>query len=437
MFETLDICSPKRNHKPQAGWEGFFPYYAGFPESFARSILISRQLHEGAVVLDPWNGSGTTTYVASTLGLHSIGLDLNPVMVLVAKARILPPSEGDSIEPLGKRMLASAQQNLEPLGKDDPLRWWFTAKTATVIRAIEKSLRSHLLGSQSQGSGVVHLEKVSSIAATNYVALFSVCRELAKPFNSSNPTWLRRPKSGERRVSVDRNVIESKFNGRLRSIAKALTKSELDESVGQAQADVRRADTSREVLGKVVDFVLTSPPYCTRIDYTAATRIELAVLHPLLSESAKDLSRQMTGTTRVPEKSPLVKNSWGPTCREFLDKVRTHPAKASNGYYHQTHLDYFAKMSNSLANIAVALRDGGEAVIVVQDSFYKDVHNDLPTIITEMCQEQGLQTGRRADYYLRRSMSGINPRVKAYQRRPGAVESVLCFRKEKPNGGLA
>ena len=38
------------------------------------------------MILDPWNGSGTTTYAASQLGYTSRGLDLNPVMNIVARA---------------------------------------------------------------------------------------------------------------------------------------------------------------------------------------------------------------------------------------------------------------------------------------------------------------------------------------------------------------
>jgi hypothetical protein len=34
------------------------PYYAGYPELFARELLQSAKLSHGAVVLDPWNGSG-------------------------------------------------------------------------------------------------------------------------------------------------------------------------------------------------------------------------------------------------------------------------------------------------------------------------------------------------------------------------------------------
>jgi hypothetical protein len=41
MVPRLHILSPKRNKQLQTGWEGFFPYYAGFPELFARELLQS------------------------------------------------------------------------------------------------------------------------------------------------------------------------------------------------------------------------------------------------------------------------------------------------------------------------------------------------------------------------------------------------------------
>jgi hypothetical protein len=195
--------------------------------------------------------------------------------------------------------------------------------------------------------------------------------------------------------------------------------------------EVNHADsTSAHIAAESVDLILTSPPYCTRIDYTAATRIELAMLSSLLGSSAEDLGRHMIGSTRVPEHTITPLPDWGATCNKFLEALGNHPSKASSGYYYLTHLDYFSKMSKSLSNLAKALKRGGIAVCVVQDSFYKDQHNDLPTIIGEMAEAQGLVLVRRKQFPLRRTMAGINPRVRVYRSFPGAVESVLCFRKQ-------
>jgi hypothetical protein len=71
----------------------------------------------------------------------------------------------------------------------------------------------------------------------------------------------------------------------------------------------------------------------------------------------------------------------------------------------------------------------GGAVFEVQDSYYKEIHNNLPEIFSEIGEEHGLRVARRKDFRLNRSMSGINPYTRLYNRSPGSVEVVLCFAK--------
>jgi hypothetical protein len=197
-----------------------------------------------------------------------------------------------------------------------------------------------------------------------------------------------------------------------------------------ANPEVLVADTASFPLPQQsVDFILTSPPYCTRIDYTAATRIELAVLDPLVSLKARELGRKMIGSTQVPIHGLEPEDDWGPTCLRFLERQRLHPSKASVGYYYKTHLDYFEKMAASIANLAGTLKPTGAAVFVVQDSHYKEIHNDLPTIVSELAAAKGLVLARRDDFHLKRSMVGIHPHSRGYGRPAGAVEAVLCFHK--------
>jgi DNA modification methylase len=65
----------------------------GFSYDFAYKLIESAKLPKGAVVMADWNGSGTTTAAAAALNHHSYGFDLNPVMVVVAKARLLSTIE--------------------------------------------------------------------------------------------------------------------------------------------------------------------------------------------------------------------------------------------------------------------------------------------------------------------------------------------------------
>ncbi len=434
MAKRLRIVSPKRNNRLQTGWEGFFPYYAGYPELFARELLQSAKLPRGAVVLDPWNGSGTTTYTASTLGLNSIGIDLNPVMIIVARARLLPPSEADHLRPLAATILSHAHSAPPTLAPDDALLGWFDPATAAFIRGIEQNIRRSLVGSMTKSPDGVHLDRISGTAATLYVALFAACRRLVAPFRSSNPTWLRAPKPDDTRIAASKAVVARDFGNNVRGMSAALVeKREADQRLKKlphpGDCKVSLADTvAIELAADSVDFVLTSPPYCTRIDYTAATRIELAVLAPLLKTSERALGRQMIGSTQVPKGEIELEEAWGETCLRLLDALKAHPSKASGGYYYRTHLDYFDKMNRSMQRLAVGLKDGGRAVLVVQDSYYKDIHNDLPKIITEIGVSHGLTLAQSKSFRVR-SMSDVNPGRKTYVRPSGATESVLCFTK--------
>lgn len=241
LIKELRIDSPKRNSHAQTGWEGFFPYYAGFPENFARTLLESAQLPAGAVVLDPWNGSGTTTYAAAHLGLTSCGFDLNPVMIIIARARLLAASEADSIEPLGAELTKCARA-ARTLDEDDPLCGWFGPNTAGHIRGIERSIRRHLIGAMTIAPDGTYLDRISGLGATFYVALFSVCRDLTTRFQSSNPTWLRYPRGGESRIRASRALIVERLKENLGAMASALvTKSGLSgpPRANQGEPDIR------------------------------------------------------------------------------------------------------------------------------------------------------------------------------------------------------
>ncbi len=434
MAARFRINSPKRNKRLQTGWEGFFPYYAGFPELFARELLQSAKLPRGATILDPWNGSGTTTYTANTLGLNAVGIDLNPVMIIVARARLLPPSEADHLRPLAATILSHAHSTPPRLLPDDALLGWFDPPTASFIRGIEQNIRRSLVGSMTKSPDGVHLDKISGTAATLYVALFAACRKLVVRFQSSNPTWLRQPKKDEARVAAAQILVARSFGDNVRGMSAALAlKRVADRLLVNAprigDSKILLSDTATMTLdNESIDLALTSPPYCTRIDYTAATRIELAVLGPLLSSGARALGKQMIGTTQVPSETIEVDQAWGKSCAAFLEKLKAHPSKASGGYYYRTHLDYYDKMNRSIERLAGALKPRGRAILVVQDSYYKELHNDLPRIISEIGAAHGLHLKQRKDFHLR-SMSDIHRGRLSYDRPSGATESVLCFAK--------
>lgn len=423
MLENLNITHPKQKKAARTGFEAFYPYYAGYPQSFADALLESAGLGADSVVLDPWNGSGTTTKAAMQLGLNSVGYDINPAMVMIATARLLPRSEASCLTPLARELI-EISKNLPLDDALDPLRQWLTPGSASRLRQIERAIAKTLMPAPSDkvASGL----GTSRLVASLYLALFATARELIKPFRSSNPTWIRKAKCEDEKLSILDSAVHAEFIRQVEALALAYNSESAPSSIIPSTR-LEVADSTSSQSENFADFILTSPPYCTRIDYAVATSIELAVISRLTTTDVTQLSKKMLGTPKITNE-PKNEKYLGSLCEKFLKDVSSHESKASSTYYYKTHLDYYQKLNLSLENISKTLKANGRAVFVVQDSQYKNIHNDVPSIIAQMAEINGLKLFRRDDFAVKRNIVSINPKAN-FSAINRATESVLCFSK--------
>lgn len=448
--------SPKqRPARPSAttSRSSWYRYYAGYSADFVSDITL--RLRDGHLfqpadlVADPWNGSGTTTQVADEQAIRSWGGDVNPAMVVVAKARLLRSNIKPSELSIGDGILRAAEdQANSSLIEDDPLRAWFKQTSCTHLRSIEQAIAALLDPGSKQASPLTAASRVSSfspVAAFFYLALFRTTRELVVPFTSSNPTWIKRPMNGQEKVSPSAKTIRELFRRHVREMSGIdkpllldLSNRSYDDhpnnteqehtpipTEGWAQIEVA-SSTSLPLKDNVASAVVSSPPYCTRIDYAVATAPELATLG-LNDEQFRSLRDSMIGTSTIVEGDVIANAVWGKTCRRFLKRVKAHPSKASGGYYLKSHLQYYDGLANSLAEIDRVLKKRAPCILVVQDSYYKEIHNDLATIVEEMGQELGWTSNERHDYPLSQVMSRMHKSGRKYRKSTNATETVLVF----------
>src|SRR5947207_15868160 len=62
------------------------PYPAMIADDFALTAAM-RYVKQGSVVLDPFCGTGRTLYAAASCGGQCFGVDINPLAVLIARAK--------------------------------------------------------------------------------------------------------------------------------------------------------------------------------------------------------------------------------------------------------------------------------------------------------------------------------------------------------------
>ena len=73
-------------------WSRFGPYYAMFPVDFAFNVIREHSSANGRV-LDPFAGRGTSIYAATALGRDAVGIEINPVGWVYGKTKLKPAKE--------------------------------------------------------------------------------------------------------------------------------------------------------------------------------------------------------------------------------------------------------------------------------------------------------------------------------------------------------
>jgi hypothetical protein len=155
---------------------------------------------------------------------------------------------------------------------------------------------------------------------------------------------------------------------------------------------------------------------------------ELTILQPLAPSSIEDLRRLMIGTTKVVSKcTATIPSKWGSSCLTILQQIQNHDSYASRRYYYYTYVDYFDKLFRSLANITASMRIRGEGLIVLQDSYYKNLHVLTPEICTEMLRSLSCSASIVHSIPVRSHMGQMSPRQQVYVPKKQLTERIVRF----------
>ncbi len=420
------LVSPKqRTPENRRDW---YPYYAGFTERFARDIL-SGPLAGSRFVLDPWSGSGTTTAACAKQGIKSVGLDVNPVLTVIARARLTPLATRDSLLPLAKQ-ICDAARSLKPEPYcDDLLSTWMRAPSLCHVRAIQEAIHRSLTSDKSR-PGPHDLQRTADclpmLACFFYTALFATVRDLLSRFRSTNPTWLREPASPKHRIAPTWSIILDNFQARVCYFHDRIAVP--DDMMSSRFRSFRTGSAEKLPFASgVFDGALTSPPYATRIDYVMGVLPELAVLGATATTIA-ELRRATTG-------SPVVHGvtvAPGPLHTKYgcqvLQNIRNHSSRGSPAYYWPWMSNYLQGLQAGLFEVARTVKRKAPLCIVVQDTHYKELHVNLQRIVIEILLGMDRSLHARHDFAVTSSRSRMNPRARLHLRDRDNVESLLVFR---------
>ena len=68
-------------------FHNLYPYKGKFYPRVVRTLINAFKLNSQSLLLDPFNGSGTTTHEASLMGIKSVGIDVTPMGIVLSSLK--------------------------------------------------------------------------------------------------------------------------------------------------------------------------------------------------------------------------------------------------------------------------------------------------------------------------------------------------------------
>ena len=370
------------------------PWIAGFSSEFVRDAFnryLPNKRAEGALVLDPFCGVGTTLIEALRCGHDAVGFEINPYAALAARAKC----EAAAISPL--------QLNNYVLKFEEYMR---AAEAEGDSVSVPEHFRSRIpfFGPRAEAKVLKALRFIKRLRVPPIQDLFSLAfgSVMVSLSNYSyEPSLSSRPAVGKP-TQHDAPVAES-------IVAKLLAmKSDVAwfrEELGKLFRRPGGRVISDNFLNALdhldeasVDLIVTSPPYLNNYHYVRNTRPQLFWLGFVSKPSdLKQLETENFGkywqTVRDLEKVPLTFEH--PGLERLLARIRNIGVERGSyggagwanyaaSYFNDT--DQFCRVASQV------LKPNGRAVVVVGNSILQGVPIPVDNILSDLAGRHGLLT---------------------------------------------
>ncbi|MFH0925553.1 MAG: hypothetical protein V1872_07975 [bacterium] len=406
---------------------GISKYYPGYSLSFVEDSINYLSSGNEKIILDPWAGIGTTGWAGQKRGLTVNLFDLNPVMSIFSAASDLSLSEtkrkltiNKFLDKINNTINKYAQNFSEnnALLKPNNLITWIVASLSFLSK-----------------TGMFSKErKISSEHALIASALITIWTNSISVVKTSNPTYY---KSFSYKKSFKKLSLTSFCNILLKEVQRLLDNVRIYSGENRfIPLNVYYGDSKAIPIPDLsIDIIITSPPYCTRIDYARMTGAALYILEIAGICKFDSIRRNLMGAPTINIRTGYLRDYWGQTCIEFLKLVETHPAHGSKNYYYKNFIQYFDDAYKSLIEIERCLKDNGSGILVVQNSFYKGHEIKLSQIYKEMFQSLNIHAEILTQNIVKNCIASKHSQFKKYSiRKRTYTEDVIYFYKRK--GGV-
>ncbi len=343
---------------------GYHRYPAKFiPQVVSR--LIDKYTDEGDLIIDPFGGCGTTLVESKIMGRPSIGVDINPVAVLITKAKITPINPS-----IIEKTFDILKSKLDTYGND------------TNIKPPQHERIDYWFGEEVKNELAFIFSEISRLKDQDtrdffYCGFSNILKNCSIWLQKSNKPTRDLNKQPSDPISTFYKQIKMMVRGNTRFYELLKEKKYLGIPSQVYCADARNIP----VENKSADMIITSPPYVTSYEYA-----DLHQLTALWFEYTNDLSdfrKRFIGTS-YHNNQKLILNS------NLAEKVRDELLNKDNKIAEEVSA-YFNEMNQVFIEMKRILKYGGKICIVIGDTSLKGVKILNAEVFVEQLQNLGLK----------------------------------------------
>lgn len=235
----------------------WFRYSAGFSASWVNQVIQDAKSQHAVRVLDPFVGSGTVLLEAERCGVPSIGLEVQPFVARITRAKLLWRSDPNLLERHAQKVIAAAR-SIPPDTSVYPtlIQQCYPVPILEALDRLRRAWRETWNDSPE-----------SELA---WLALASILR-ITSPVGTASWQYVLPKKSKSSTIEP----FEA-FTGRIKQMASDMRIRQADPHGPQAVLYEQDARTCTGVPDGWATLVVTSPPYANNFDYADFTRLEMS-----------------------------------------------------------------------------------------------------------------------------------------------------------------
>ena len=367
----------------------WFRYSAGFSAEWVASEItkFERETNTIAKILDPFLGSGTTSFVGFSTGTTTYGYEGHPYIARIAKAKNNWHLDISDFKNACREVHDTASRMRSKSKRYDKARLLGKCYDSETLNNLDRLRTAY--------ESLYTEDPIWELVWLNITSILRICSNVC----TAQSQYILPNKPKKAKVYKPREAFMDKMSAMAEDMEIA------QKANWSRTAHIYNRDVRKRINAPKCNMLISSPPYPNNFDYADATRLEMTfwgeieswadlkkVVRPTLIRSCSQHAASDKINVDDMLEDPLldsIKDQITPIIKK-LDRIRH--GKGGHKTYHSMVAAYFYDLSKIIRNCRRVMDSGSKICFVIGCSAPYGVHVPAERVLGELCLSHGFKS---------------------------------------------